>query len=177
MREYLQGPQKMNIKGCWMECARATVLVCKLEVGIFEETIHEHDEFAHAGDEGDFWFFASGSEAGIKSFEDGIVTDGAQGGHIKGTADGFATACDMTRTRLLPAIAIIGGDTCQGRSCGIADGTQFGQLRQDRGGGDGSDAGDGFQSLGFVLEFSVAGDEFSDGDFAGGDLFFQDAPE
>jgi len=35
----------------------ATVLVGKLKVFIFEETIHEDDQLAHTGRHGDQWFF------------------------------------------------------------------------------------------------------------------------
>ena len=39
------------------EAPLATVLVGKLKVFIFEETIHEDDQLAHTGRHGDQWFF------------------------------------------------------------------------------------------------------------------------
>ena len=39
----------------------ATVLIGKLEFIIFEEAVHQDDEFTHAGGQGDQWFFAVGA--------------------------------------------------------------------------------------------------------------------
>ena len=39
----------------------ATVLIGKLEIIIFEEAVHEDDEFAHTGSHGDERFFSGGA--------------------------------------------------------------------------------------------------------------------
>jgi hypothetical protein len=51
----------------------ATVLIGKLKFLIFKQVIHEDDEFAHAGREGDEWFFTCGPEVLIEGFEDAIM--------------------------------------------------------------------------------------------------------
>ena len=52
---------------------KATVLTGKLKIMIFEEAVHEDDEFAHAGGHGDEGFLAGGAQAQIKLFEDAVV--------------------------------------------------------------------------------------------------------
>ena len=47
---------------------KATVLAGKLEVMIFEEAVHEDDELAHAGGQGDEGFLACGAQAQVKLF-------------------------------------------------------------------------------------------------------------
>src|SRR5258708_3287889 len=48
----------------------ATVLGGKGEVRIFEEAVHEDDEFAHDGGHGDEGLFAVGAQAEIKFLEE-----------------------------------------------------------------------------------------------------------
>ena len=48
---------------------RATVLAGKLEIIIFQEAVHEDDEFAHAGGHGDEGFLAGGAQAQIKLYD------------------------------------------------------------------------------------------------------------
>ena len=59
------------------------MLVGKLKFLIFEEVVHEDNEFAHARGEGDHWFFACGPQAGIKPFQNAVMPDVAQGGHVE----------------------------------------------------------------------------------------------
>ena len=47
---------------------KATVLAGKLKIIIFEEAVHEDDEFAHAGGHGDEGFLSCGPQAQIKFF-------------------------------------------------------------------------------------------------------------
>jgi hypothetical protein len=44
--------------------------VGKLEFMIFKQVVHEQNEFAHAGRQGDQGFFACGAQAQIKGFEE-----------------------------------------------------------------------------------------------------------
>ena len=74
----------------------ATVLIGKLEVFIFKEAIHEDDEFAHTGGDCDQWFFTCGPQALIEVFEDAVVPDGTQGGHIEGATHWPASAADVS---------------------------------------------------------------------------------
>jgi hypothetical protein len=75
---------------------KATVLVGKLKMRIFKQPVHEDDEFAHAGGQGDFRFFACGSQAKVELLENAVVADGADGGHVKDPAHRFAASGNMT---------------------------------------------------------------------------------
>jgi len=52
--------------GSWAQDHRGafgtTVLTGKLKMVVFEEAVHEDDQFAHAGGEGDFKFLAGGNQ-------------------------------------------------------------------------------------------------------------------
>ena len=55
---------------------------------ILEESIEGGEELSGGGDEGDFERFAGGAETLVKGFEDGIVTNGIEGGHVEGRGGG-----------------------------------------------------------------------------------------
>ena len=134
----------------------------KVEVIIFEESIHEDDEFAHNGGKGDEGFFTAGAQAEVKFFKDGFVTDSAQGSHVESATDCFTATGDMTRTGLATAVLIVGSDSRQGGSGGAAQRAQLGHLGQDGGTGSRADTGDGFQTFGFAAEGLVVGDDPAD---------------
>jgi hypothetical protein len=92
----------------------ATLLIGKMKLFIFEEMIHEDNELAHAGCQGDQRFFTCGSEALIKILEDPVMADGAEGSHIEGATHWSSTAADMPPTRVVTTIAIVGGHAGQG---------------------------------------------------------------
>jgi hypothetical protein len=48
--------------------------VCKGKVWFFKQVVHEDDEYAHTGGDGDEWFFSGGAQAQIKLFEDAAPT-------------------------------------------------------------------------------------------------------
>ena len=50
--------------------SEATVLVCQLELGISEAAVHEGDQFAHTGHEGDFGLLPRRPQLQLTSFED-----------------------------------------------------------------------------------------------------------
>ena len=130
-----------------------------MKLFIFEEMIHEDDELAHAGCQGDQRFFTCGAEALIKVLEDPVIADGAEGGHIKGTTHWSSTAADMPPTRVVAAIAIIGGHAGQGGSRLWVEFAEFRHFRQYGGGHDRADPGDGLQTRGFARQFGVLGNE------------------
>jgi len=126
------------------------VLRSKVKVFIFQEAVHENDEFAHAGSESDQGFFTGGAEPEVKSFENAVMTDGAHGGHVKGSAHSDSSATDMTCAAMISAIPVI---WCQARQRGsslVGDLAQLGHLGQDGGGDHGTDSRNGIESLGFV---------------------------
>jgi hypothetical protein len=60
-------------------------LECK--VGIFEEVVHEGNEFAHFGGERNFGGFACGTQALLELFELTVGVGCHECGHVEGTAD------------------------------------------------------------------------------------------
>jgi hypothetical protein len=152
---------------------QATVLIGKLKVFIFKQMIHEDDEFAHAGGHGDERFFTGGEESGIKGFEDAVMADGAQGGHVEGATHGASPATDMAPAFKFPAVAIVGGDARQGGGRLRVKFAEFGHFCQHGGRHDRTDTGDGFQPFGFPGQFRIGGNEGGDGLVTFIDLFFQ----
>ncbi len=75
-----------GVRGELGRCRGRTSL--EFEVWVFEETIEQDDEFAHDGSESDHLDFAGGTKALVKVFEDLIVADGAQSGHVESAAHG-----------------------------------------------------------------------------------------
>ena len=110
--------------------APATVLICKLEFVIFEQVVHEDDELSHAGRQSHQRFFAGGAQAGIKLFEDAIMADGAQGGHVQCTPDGAAAAADMALALEVATVPVIGRDASQGGGGMRVEFSEFGHFGQ-----------------------------------------------
>jgi hypothetical protein len=89
-------------------------------VGVFEEAVHEDDEFAHDGGEGEFGGFVVGAEALIEGFEDGVVESGGEGGHIEDFSDSGSAAVDVALSAVLAAAAVERRHAGQGGGFGIA---------------------------------------------------------
>src|ERR1017187_480499 len=69
-------------------------LILGYKVGMFEGVVHEDDEFAHDGGEGDLGGFAGGAQPLVKLLELTVGTGGDERGHVKGTPDRRASATD-----------------------------------------------------------------------------------
>src|ERR1041385_2533908 len=82
-------------------------LILEDKVGIFEDMIHEDNEFSHDGSEGNFGGFACNAEPLVKDFQRGVGMGGYQGGHVKGSSYGGASAPDGSAT--VPAATFSGG--------------------------------------------------------------------
>ena len=149
------------------------MLICKLKLVIFKEVVHEDDELAHAGSEGDQGFFTSGPESLIKVFQDPVMTHGTQGGHVEGTANRASTATDVAPARQVATVAIIRCHACQGSDGLRIKLSQFRQLGQYGRGDDRAHAGDGLQACGFVGQTGILRDELGEELVALIDLFFQ----
>src|SRR5271156_2520521 len=122
-------------------------LILEYKVRIFEDVIHEDDEFAHDGGQGDFGGFASGPEPLIELFELMIRAGRDQGGHVERAADGRASPADTAAAMPLTAFAWMGSQSCQGGGLAAVEGAQFRQFGEHAQGGDRPDAGDGFELL------------------------------
>jgi hypothetical protein len=71
------------------------VLSGKFKVWIFEQAVHEHDQFSHAGDQSHFWLFSGRSQAEVERFEDRVVFDCAQCGDVERAPDSGSAASAM----------------------------------------------------------------------------------
>ena len=87
---------------------------------LFEEAVEMDEEFAHDGGKGDFVRLASGDEALIKSFEDGVEARGRECGHVEGATNTTAPALDASQAASSAAIAIKGSQP--GQSGDLASG-------------------------------------------------------
>ena len=121
------------------------MLECK--VWIFEEVVHEDDEFAHDGSESDFGRLACGAQPLIKLFELPVGMRRNQGRHVERPADRCAPTADASATVPLTTLTRMGCQSGQRRRLAAVERAQFGQFRQHTQRGDGADAGDGFEFL------------------------------
>ena len=109
-----------------VEKGQATVLICRRKAGIFSEEIGEEDEFAHEDSEGEFFGFSGKEEALVEDFEDGVITGGDEGGHVKSVADLRSTTTDEALAAELATIVIEGGDAGEGGGLGVGECSEFG---------------------------------------------------
>ena len=131
----------------------------KGEFGIFEEVVHEDDEFAHDGGHGDEGFFTVGAEPQIQGFEDVVVAHGTQRGHVECAPHGAASAADMAHTFDATAVAVVRRDAREGGGGGAGELPEFRHLREQGDGDDCAHAGNGFQSPSFMRKVGIGGDE------------------
>ena len=124
---------------------RYLILECKVRV--FEDANHQDNQFAHDGSEGDFGGFTGGTQPPVKLFELTIGMGGDEGGHVEGTANGCASAADATPSVPLAAFARMRCQSGQGCRLPAVERAQFGQFGEHAQGGDGPDAGNGFEFL------------------------------
>lgn len=148
-----------------------------MKVFIFEETIHEDDEFAHAGGDCNQRAFAFGTKPLVEVFEDSIVSDGTECGHVEGCANVLSPTSNMAGALVVSAVAIVGSQARQ-CCCGfVGKGSQFGHFRQNGCCNDRPDSSNGIQAFGFVGQLGVCVDEIQDGFVARLDLSLQHAQE
>src|ERR1017187_8311748 len=115
-------------------------LILGYKVGMFEGVVHEDDEFAHDGGEGDLGGFAGGAQPLVKLLELTVGTGGDERGHVKGTPDRRASATDAAASVPLATFARMRCQSGQGRRLAAVERAQFGQFGQHAQGGDGADA-------------------------------------
>src|ERR1700733_12896331 len=122
-------------------------LILEYKVRIFEDMIHQDNEFTHDGGKRDFGGFASGAKALVKLFELAIASGGDESRHVEGASYRSAAATDGAEP--LPTAALTSKRSQSGQGGGLLaiEGSQFRQFRQDAQGGDGADAGNGFEFL------------------------------
>jgi hypothetical protein len=92
---------------------RYLILECK--VGIFEDVIHEDNEFAHDGGEGNLGGFAGSAQALIKLFELTVGMGGNECGHVECPSDGRTATADAAASMPLAAFTRMRSQTGQGR--------------------------------------------------------------
>jgi len=109
----------------------------------------------------------------IKGFEDGIVANRAQSGHIKGAAQRPASAGNVPAALDRATVAVVRGHACPGRSGGVAELPEFRHFGQHGGSGDRADAWNGVQPGRLGFKCFIRRDEFGNGGVTGRDLLFQ----
>src|ERR1035437_8076372 len=108
-----------NFIGLYCRKREATVLTGKLKIMIFEEAVHEDDEFAHAGGHGDEGFLAGGAQAQIKLFGDAVVPHSPQGRHVEGAPHRRAAAVNAPDSILAATVAVGSGPIYTSTDSGV----------------------------------------------------------
>ena len=88
----------------------------------FDHGIEDGQELAHASDDGDLFGFSGSDEAVVELFDDGIETDGCQGGHIEAPSHLPTTTEDGALAAHLSGIAVEGRHADQGADFAAGEG-------------------------------------------------------
>jgi hypothetical protein len=114
---------------------------------VSEHGVEDGEELAHRGGEGDFAGSPGSHEAPVKSADRGVVLDRGQGGHVQHAPDVGPAAHDHPASSEGAAVAGDRRQAGQGRDAAAIEPAQFGQIGDERTGGDGPDAGDGAEQI------------------------------
>ena len=92
---------------------RAAVLADNDKVWVGEEPIEDMEHLTHDGDECDPLGFSVGDQASKELAQDGVVSDGGDGGHVENVAHDAASAAHMAGSMAEATVACKGGDANQ----------------------------------------------------------------
>lgn len=121
--------------------------------------VHEDDEFAHDGGEGDKRFFARRPQAQVKLFEDAAMAHGTQGGHVEGAPRHAASTTDVPHSLEPATVAVVWGHARQRGGGGRGKPAQLRHFGQYGDRNHGADTGNGFEPVRLVPQGGVGGDE------------------
>lgn len=152
--------------------AQQRCLVCKREVWIFEQMIHQDDQLSHDRRERDFGGFARRDQPVVKRFEQVIAPAGRQRGHVERTSHFDPPAADAALARPLPAVAVIRAESGQRGGLPPVERAQFGQGGQHHHGGEATHAHDVIKPLHLAGQRRLGLQEGFDEGFDFGDLLF-----
>ena len=141
-------PRRLS-KGCSLHPilqTQATVLSERLPWPVIaHESIKDGEEFSHGGDERHLGTLSGVAQAAIEGLEGRVMTDRDQGRHVEGAANTGATSGNVALAAQRAAVVIERGDADKSSQLLMADRAELGQLRQQHGRGEWSDALDGGQ--------------------------------
>src|SRR5579859_3911987 len=150
-REYADGKQlrwttaKFSLSAA--ERGEQRYLISWFKVGIFEDVIHQDDEFAHDGSEGDFGGLTRQAEALIKLFKLVVRMSGDECSHVEYPSDRSASATDAAASMPVTTFTRMRSQTGQCGSLAAVERAQFGQFGQYAQSGDGAHTSNGFELL------------------------------
>ena len=104
---------------------------------LLAEGVAEHQQLAHAGDQGHLGRLAGGDEALVVGPQAGIEARGGQGGHVQHGTDRSAPAPAAAAPTPGAAVAVEGGHADQGGDLLAGAGAEFGHFGQQGRGGHG----------------------------------------
>ena len=137
---------------------------CQIPRGfIFEHGVEDDQEFAHAGGLNDFEFLAVFFQTFSEGFDGGVMSGRGESGHVEHGSDGGSSAGDVSSALVSSAVVVERSDSDQCRDLLAVKFAQFGEFRQECGGGDLSQAGRALQDLRLVAPVVVGVDELGDG--------------
>lgn len=106
-------------------------------------------EFAHEGDEGEFFGFGTEEEGLVEGLKDGVVSRGDEGGHVEGASGFGASGRGSALTAEEAAVAVEGGKAGEGGTGTTVEGAEFGDVSEQGGGGEEGDGFDGAKGAHF----------------------------
>jgi hypothetical protein len=113
------------------------------------------------------------SESIGEGFDDGIAASCRERGHVEDAADGFSSAADGAFALVLPAVVVEGSNADEGRDLLSVEGSEFGEIGDEGGGGNSAESGYGLDEFGFLSPIVVGLDKGFNGFFDVVDLTFQ----
>ena len=117
---------------------------------MFDHSVENCQQFAHARDQRDFGGFAAIAQPFVESADHGVASAGNQGSHVERRAYCGSTAPDSTATSECTAVTVEWCDANQCRDLLTVDFSQLRQLGEKRTADDRTDAGDASEQV-FVL--------------------------
>ena len=117
---------------------------------MLEHGVHDDEELAHAGGEGDLGGFALAAQVRVEGSYDGVASHGRDGSHVERSAHLGAPTPDDALALMLAAVAAEGGHADQRGDLPARERPEFRQQRKEGGAGERANAGDGLEQIVFV---------------------------
>ena len=143
---------------------RLSGIECQIPRGfVFEHGVEDDQEFAQASGLNDLEFLAAFFQTFSEGFDGGVMSGRGESRHVEHGSDGGSSAGDVSSALVSSAVVVERSDSDQRRDLLAVEFAQFGEFRQECGGGDLSQAGRALQDLRLVAPVVVGVDELGDG--------------
>ncbi len=106
---------------------------------MFEDGIQDDQQFAHTGNQSNFWFFARCPQPSVEVSDHGIAPAGSQRSHVEGSAHVSSTTPNDTASPQQTTVPVEWGHTDKRSDLFAVQAAQLGQLGQHGAADDGPD--------------------------------------